>query len=29
MVIAFGAFAAVMHAPIDQRPMVQRRAATA
>jgi MFS family permease len=29
MVIAFGAFAAVMHAPIDQRPMVQRRVATA
>lgn len=29
MVIAFGAFAAVMHAPIDQRPMGQRRVATA
>lgn len=29
MVIAFGAFAAVMHAPIDQRPMVQRGTATA
>jgi MFS family permease len=25
MVIAFGAFAAVMHAPIDQRPLEQRR----
>ncbi|MEI7447072.1 MAG: MFS transporter [Burkholderiales bacterium] len=25
MVIAFGAFAAVMHAPIDQRPMAQRQ----
>jgi predicted MFS family arabinose efflux permease len=28
MVIAFGAFAAVMHAPIDQRPVAQRRVAT-
>lgn len=28
MVIAFGAFAAVMHAPIDPRPVTQRRAAT-
>jgi MFS family permease len=27
LVIAFGAFAAVMHAPIDQRPVAQRRAA--
>ena len=29
MVIAFGAFAALVHAPIDQRPMGQRRAPTA
>ena len=27
MVIAFGAFAALMHAPIDQRPLGERRAA--
>jgi MFS family permease len=29
MVIAFGAFAAVMHAPIDQRPVAQRQPAAA
>lgn len=29
MVVAFGAFAAVMHAPIDQRPLGERRATLA
>ena len=29
MVIAFGAFAALMHAPIDQRPLAERRPAAA